>query len=93
MPVDLEKILRPVDNPLPPFPPKYMTLASGEPMVIRPVDRDEIPDLLVHIEPLLHVERDFYDVVAARIYSELLAHYRHRATAEIGAQVACTSYE
>ena len=31
MSVDLEKILRPVDHPIPPFPPKWMTLAGGEP--------------------------------------------------------------
>ena len=30
MSVDVEKILRPVDNPIPPFPPKYMMLAGGE---------------------------------------------------------------
>ena len=78
MSVDLEKILRPVENPMPPFPPKYMTIASGEEMVIRQVDRDEIPDVLTHVEPLIHVERDFYDVVAARVYAELLAYYRHR---------------
>ena len=78
MAVDLEKILRPVDNPLEPFEPKYMTLASGETMVIRQIDRDEVPDVLPHIEPLIHVERDFYDVVAARVYAELLAYHRHR---------------
>ncbi len=78
MAVDLEKILRPVDNPLKPFEAKYMTLASGENMVIRQIDRDEVPDVLPHIEPLLHVERDFYDVVAARVYAELLAYHRHR---------------
>jgi len=78
MPVDLEKILRPVDRPMPPFPPKYMTIASGEEMVIRQVDRDEIPDVLSHVAPLMAVERDFYDVVAARVYAELLAYYRHR---------------
>jgi hypothetical protein len=61
-----------------PYEPKYMLLASGEAVVVRQVERDEIPDLLKHVEPLLHVERDFYDVVAARVYSELLAHYRHR---------------
>ena len=75
---DLEKILRPIDNPMEPFQAKYMQLASGETMTIRQIDRDEVPDVLVHIEPLLHVERDFYDVVAARVYSELLAWYRHR---------------
>jgi hypothetical protein len=78
MAVDLEKILRPVDHPLPPFPPKYVTLASGDDMVIRQVGRDDIPDILPFIGPLMHVERDFYDVVAARVYSELLAYTKHR---------------
>lgn len=78
MSTDLEKILRPVDHPLPPFEAKYVTLASGETMVIRQIDRDEVPDVLPHIEPLQHVERDFYDVVAARVYAELLGYHRHR---------------
>jgi hypothetical protein len=78
MAVDLEKILRPVDNPMAPFEAKYVQLASGATMVLRQIDRDEVPDVLVHIEPLLHVERDFYDVVAARVYAELLGWYRHR---------------
>ena len=78
MPVDLEKILRPVDNPMPPFPAKHMKVASGEEMVIRQVTRDEIPSILQHVAPLVWVERDFYDVVAARVYAELLAFYAHR---------------
>jgi hypothetical protein len=82
MSVDLEKILRPKENPLPPFPPKYMTIASGEQMVIRQVEREEIPDILPFIEPLLHVERDFYNVVAARVYAELLAYYMYRVQDE-----------
>lgn len=82
MSVDLEKILRPIDHEMPPFPPKYMTIASGDEMVIRQVTRDEIPDILIHIAPLMSVERDFYDVVAARVYSELLAYYRHRVQDE-----------
>ena len=82
MSVDLEKILRPVDNPYPPFPPKVVTLATGEPMVIRQAGRDEVPDLLQHVEPLIHHERDFYDIVAARVYAELLGYYRHRVQDE-----------
>jgi len=82
MSVDVEKILRPVDNLIPPFPPKYMMLAGGEEMVVRQVGRDEIPDILCHVEPLLHVERDYYDIVAARLYGELLAYYRHRVQDE-----------
>ena len=82
MAVELEKILRPIDHPVDPFPAKYMTLASGEDLVIRQIDRDEIPDLLPHVEPLIHVERDYYDIVAARVYAELLGFYRHRVQDE-----------
>jgi hypothetical protein len=78
MSIDLEKILRPVDNPFPPFPPKVVTLATGEKMVIRQVWREEIPDLLPHVAPLIYHERDFYDIVAVRVYAELLGYYRHR---------------
>lgn len=89
MALDLEKILRPIDTPMPEFPPKYMTLAGGEQLVIRQVTRDEIPDILPHVEPLIHVERDYYDVVAARVYSELLAYYNYRIQDEyvLAAQV------
>ena len=78
MVVDLEKVLRPVDRPMAPFPPKHMTLASGDDMVIRQVGRDDIPKILPFIAPLVYVERDYYDCVAARVYAELLAYYRYR---------------
>ena len=82
MPVDVEKILRPTDTPMPPFPPKYMTLAGGEHLVVRQVGREEIPAILPHVEALMHVERDFYDIVAARVYAELLSYFRHRVVDE-----------
>ena len=82
MGIDLEKILRPVDNPMPPFPPKYVTLASGEHMVIRQIGREDIPTILPYVQPLTHVERDYYDIVSARLYAELLGYYRHRVQDE-----------
>ena len=82
MAVELEKLLRPINTPVPPFPPKFMQLASGELMVVRQVGREEIPAILPYIEPLLHVERDYYDIVSARVYAELLAYYRHRVQDE-----------
>ncbi|GAB4271783.1 MAG: hypothetical protein Kow0029_09730 [Candidatus Rifleibacteriota bacterium] len=82
MAIDLEKLLRPVDNPIPPFEPKFVTLANGEEMVIRQIDRDEVPALLPHVLPLLQVERDYYDIVSARLYAELLGYYRHRVQDE-----------
>ncbi|HEY5652040.1 MAG TPA: hypothetical protein VIW46_11365 [Acidimicrobiia bacterium] len=82
MTVDLEQILRPVDSALPPYPAKWVTLASGEPMVIRQIVRDDVPTLLEYVEPLIRVERDYYDIVAARVYAELLSFYRHRVQDE-----------
>jgi hypothetical protein len=82
MGIDLEKILRPIDTPMPEFPAKCMTLAGGEPLVIRQVSRDEIPDILPHVEPLIHVERDYYDIVAARVYAELLSYHTYRVQDE-----------
>jgi hypothetical protein len=82
MPVDLEKTLRPVATPMVPYPPKFVTLASGEPMVIRQVGPDDVPTLLEFVEPLLHVERDYYDIVAARVYAELLSYARYRVQDE-----------
>ncbi|MCD4654623.1 hypothetical protein K8T06_11920, partial [bacterium] len=82
MAVELEHILRPADKDFPAFPPKYMKLASGEDMVIRQVGREEIPNILPYVEPLIHVERDFYDIVAVRVYAELLSYFMHRVQDE-----------
>jgi hypothetical protein len=75
---ELEGLLRPKKLPAPPYPAKYMQIANGETMVIRQVERDEIPLLLEYIQPMIRVERDFYDIVAARVYAELLGEYVHR---------------
>ncbi len=79
---DLEKILRPIDTELPKFPAKYVTLANGEEMVIRQIGREEIPAILPFVEPYVHLDRDFFDIVAARVYAELLAYYRYRVQDE-----------
>ena len=78
MAVELEKILRPADYPAPPFPPKYMTLASGEELVIRQIDREEAAGILPYVAPLMKVERDYYDIVSTRVYAELLGYVRYR---------------
>ncbi|GFP21472.1 hypothetical protein HKBW3S06_00699 [Candidatus Hakubella thermalkaliphila] len=78
----LEAQLRPPATELPPYPPKFIMLASGEKMVIRQAKREEVPFLLEVIRPLISVERDFYDLVAARMYAELLGWYRYRVKDE-----------
>jgi hypothetical protein len=79
---ELEKKLRPPEIGLKPYPPKVITLASGEKMVVREAQRDEIGVLLDTVHPLMGVPKDFYDIVAARMYAELLGWYRFRVANE-----------
>jgi len=67
-----EDILRPPDKALPPYPAKLVNLKNGEQLVIRQASREEVPTLLQAVSPLMKVERDFYDIVGARTYAELL---------------------
>jgi hypothetical protein len=78
----LEEILRPPERDLPPYPAKAIALASGERMVVRQARREEVPLLLTAVHPLLGVARDFYDIVAARTYAELLGWMRYRVRDE-----------
>jgi hypothetical protein len=79
---ELEKKLRPPELDLKPYPPKVIVLASGEKMVVREAKREEISVLLDTVHPLMGVPKDFYDIVAARVYAELLGWYRYRVANE-----------
>jgi hypothetical protein len=65
-----------------PYPAKVITLATGVRMVVRQVDRDAVPILLDAVRPTLKVPRDYYDIVGARLYAELLGWYRYRVRDE-----------
>ncbi|MEN6434499.1 MAG: hypothetical protein ABFD14_14030 [Anaerolineaceae bacterium] len=84
MPVDmeLEAVLRPVQIPMAPYPPKVITLANGKKMVVRQAAREDVPAILKSVHPCLFIERDYYDIVSARLYGELLAWYRYRVKSE-----------
>jgi hypothetical protein len=84
MPVDmeLEAVLRPHQYPMAPYPPKTITLANGKVMVIRQASREDVPEILKSVHPCLFIDRDYYDVVSARLYGELLAWYRYRVKSE-----------
>ncbi|MCD6121126.1 MAG: hypothetical protein J7K04_04765 [Spirochaetales bacterium] len=75
---ELEKKLRPPEMKLKPYPPKLITLASGEQMIVREAKREEAAVLLGTIHPLLGVPKDFYDIVSARMFAEILGWYRYR---------------
>ena len=79
---ELEKKLRPPQLDLKPYPPKIITLANGEEMIVREVRRDEVGILLGTVQPLMGVQKDFYDIVAARMYAEILGWFTYRVANE-----------
>jgi hypothetical protein len=78
----LESKLRPPAAELAPYPSKLITLASGEKMVVREARREDAGALLGTVYPLLAVPKDYYDIVAARMYSEILGWFRYRVANE-----------
>lgn len=77
-----EQMLRPKETEMQPYPAKYITMANGEKMVVHQIEREEVPVILDAVKPLISVEKDFYDIVAARVYSELLGYLRYRVKDE-----------
>lgn len=71
-----------VPSVLPEFKPMYseLTLKDGstKQVLIREIREDEIDPMLAFVKQYLDVEYDFYDIVGARVFAELLAIKRNR---------------
>jgi hypothetical protein len=80
--MELEAVLRPPEVYQAPYPAKVITLANGKRMVVREVTREDVPTLLEAVRPTMEIDRDYYDIVGARLYAELLGWYRHRVRNE-----------
>ncbi len=80
--MELESVLRPPEFPQAPYPPKVITLANGKRMVVREVTRADVPQLLKSVHPTLFIDRDYYNVVGARVYAELIAWQYYRVQNE-----------
>ena len=72
---DLEPILRPPESKLlqKSYPARLLPLPDGRKMIVRMAKREEPPVILKATRQLLDIEKDFYDVVAARVHGEILA--------------------
>ncbi len=79
---ELEAMLRPPVLPMATYPAKAITLASGEIMVVRQASIDEVDAMLKYIQPLSWLKRDFYDIVSARLFAELLGWKTYRVRNE-----------
>jgi hypothetical protein len=80
--MDLEALLRAPAIEMAEYPPKMITLANGKKMIVRQAAIKDVPVLLKAVRPTLDIQRDYYDIVGARIYAELLGWYRHRVRNE-----------
>ncbi len=75
---EIEPVLRGYPMKLEPFPPAYVELKDGSIMVIREAKREEAPLMLKYVMQVMQSDHDFYDIVGARVYAEILGWYRHR---------------
>lgn len=80
--MELEAVLRAPEVYQAPYPPKIITLANGKKLVVREAAREDVPILLEAVRPTLDIDRDYYDVVGARLFAELLGWYRYRVRNE-----------
>ncbi|HDD26266.1 MAG TPA: hypothetical protein ENF75_04160 [Acidilobales archaeon] len=78
----IEGILRPPRSPLldKPYEPKVVEIRGGRKMVVRMIKDDEINMVLEGLRKLINmqIDVDFFDLVAARTYAEILAYVRKR---------------
>jgi hypothetical protein len=61
-----------------PWPPATIQFNDGRVMLIRAARLEEVPVLLEYVKKVMEVDHDFYDIVGARVYAELLGWYRKR---------------
>jgi hypothetical protein len=75
---EIEAILQGPALQLKPWPVCQVKLKDGRTLVIREARLDEVPMMLEYLKKFLDVDHDFYDIVGARVYSEVLGWARKR---------------
>lgn len=75
---EIEPLLQAPPMGLKPWPNAQIKLADGRTLFIREARMEEAQPMLGYIRKLMDVEKDFYDIVGARVYSEILGWYRQR---------------
>jgi hypothetical protein len=75
---EIEPLLQAPPMDMKPFPDAMVKLKDGRTLYIREAKLEEAPMMLEHIKKYTEVEHDFYDIVGARVYAEILGWYRKR---------------
>ena len=75
---EIEPLLQAPPMDLKPFPDAMVKLKDGRTLYIREAKLEEAPINARHIKKYMTVDHDFYDIVGARVYAEILGWYRQR---------------
>lgn len=75
---EIEPLLQAPPMNLPRWPEASIALRDGRTLYIREAKLEEVPAMLGYMEKVMKVEKDFYDIVGVRVYSEILGWYRKR---------------
>ena len=75
---EIEPLLQAPPMDLKPWPEAMITLKDGRILYIRQMQSTDVKPLLEYMKKVMEVEKDFYDIVGARVYAEILGEYRAR---------------
>ncbi len=75
---EIEPLLQAPPMNLKPWPGAMVALKDGRTLYIREARLEEAPKMLGYMKRVMEVEHDFYDIVGARVYAEILGWYRKR---------------
>jgi len=75
---EIEPLLQAPPMGLKPWPEAMMTLKDGRILYIREAIPEDVPAMLGYMKKVMEVEKDFYDIVGARVYAEILGWHRKR---------------
>jgi hypothetical protein len=75
---EIEPLLQAPPMDMKPWPEAMITLKDSRILYIREMKNDDVAPLLEYMMKVMEVEKDFYDIVGARVYAEILGQYRSR---------------
>lgn len=75
---EIEPLLQAPPMGMLPWPGAMITLKDGRTMYIREARLEEAPAMMAYMRRVMDADHDFYDIVGARVYAELMGWYRKR---------------
>jgi hypothetical protein len=75
---EIEPLLQAPAMDMPAWPEAMIKMKDGRMLYIRQAKMEDVPLMLQYMRKVMDVDHDFYDIVGARVYAEILGWYRNR---------------